>query len=174
MQLFEGIQLIQLKNFPDNRGSFRECYKKPLYIERGITAEFVQDNHSVSKKGVIRGMHFQGNQAKLLTVIVGTILDVFVDLRPGSETFGKWQGILLDAEKSEQLYLPGGFAHGFAVLSETAHLFYKVSEIYNPQEERTLRYDDPEVGIEWPILDPIVSDRDRAAPSLKELNLGTR
>lgn len=169
MELFSGVQIIQLKNFPDNRGSFRECYKKPLYLERGINCEFVQDNHSFSKKDVIRGMHFQGGQAKLLTVISGVIFDVFVDIRPGSPTYGKWQGVLLDAEESTQLFLPGGFAHGFAVLSEEAHLFYKVSEIYNPQEERTLRYDDPTVGIEWPIANPIISERDQNAMSLKDM-----
>lgn len=164
-----GVQLIQLKNFIDSRGSFRECYKKPLYVERGITCDFVQDNHSFSKKGVIRGMHFQPGQAKLLTVISGKILDVYVDVRPDSPTFGKWEAVVLDAEKSEQLFIPDGYAHGFAVLSESAHLFYKVSALYDPASEMTLCYNDPEVGIQWPFEKPILSEKDRHAPTLEQL-----
>jgi dTDP-4-dehydrorhamnose 3,5-epimerase len=164
-----GVQLIQLKNHVDGRGSFKECYKKPLYIERGITCEFVQDNHSFSKNGVIRGMHFQPGQAKLLMVISGVIFDVFVDVRPDSPTFGKWEGVLLDAEKSEQLFIPDGYAHGFAVLSETAHVFYKVSALYDPTREMTLSYNDPEVGIEWPFTHPILSEKDLHAPTLEQL-----
>lgn len=165
-----GVQLIKLKTFTDQRGSFKECYKKPLYTKKGISCDFVQDNHSLSKKGVIRGMHFQRGQAKLLTLLMGVIFDVFVDIRPDSPTFGKWRGVLLDAEKSEQLFIPEGYAHGFAALSD-AHLFYKVSALYDPQAEMTLRYDDPEVGITWPFAQGILSERDQNALTLQELRV---
>ncbi len=162
----EGIQLLKLNSFKDKRGSFKECYKKSLYIEKGICCEFPQDNHSFSKKGVIRGLHFQKAQAKLITVLMGVIFDVFVDLRPHSKTFGKWKGILLDAEKSEQLFIPDGYAHGFAVLSD-AHVFYKVSTPYNPQDEITLCYDDPVVNIAWPFASAILSEKDQNAHSFE-------
>ncbi len=168
-ELLPGVQLISLARFEDSRGSFRECYKKPLYEQRGIACEFVQDNHSFSKKGVIRGMHIQRGQAKLITAISGRIFDVFVDLRLGEPTFGKWQGMILDGEESIQLFIPEGFAHGFAVLSDEAHLVYKVSTLYDPTLEKVLSFNDPKVGIEWPISDPILSLRDLQGVSLQEL-----
>lgn len=163
--MLEGIKLIQLKTFSDERGFFSE-----LYREEGLS--FVQDNLSFSKRGVIRGMHFQSTpgQAKLITVISGTIYDVFVDIRPDSETFGQWEA--LELKQGQQLLIPVGFAHGFAVLDD-AHLLYKMSSFYHPETEKGFRYDDPEVGIKWPFEDPILSERDRNAPSFKEVvNVG--
>ncbi len=159
--LLPGIKLFQLKSFSDERGFFAEVFRK-----EGM--EFVQDNLSFSKKGVIRGMHFQSTpgQAKLVTVITGKIYDVFVDIRPESENFGKWGAVELD--QSNQLLVPVGFAHGFAVLSESAHVLYKVSNFYNPETEKSFRYDDPRIGIKWPIEKPILSERDRNAPGFKE------
>jgi dTDP-4-dehydrorhamnose 3,5-epimerase len=167
----EGPKLIKAKAFLDERGFFWECYRKPLYQNAGIECEFVQDNHSYSKKDVLRGMHFQRSpgQVKLITVMIGTIFDVVVDIRMGSPTFGKWEGVILDAEKREQLLVPIGFAHGFLVLSEHAHVLYKVSSPYDPQEEKTFRYDDPTIGIEWPLKNPLISERDLQAPFFEEM-----
>lgn len=166
----EGPKKIRPQVFKDGRGFFWECYRKPLYHAHGIEENFIQDNHSFSKKGAIRGMHFQKapGQAKLLTVIMGRIFDVVVDIRPQSPTFGKWEGVYLDGETHEQLFIPVGFAHGFCVVSEEAHILYKVSSLYDAQAERTFRYDDPSVGIKWPIASPLLSERDRTAPMLKE------
>ena len=165
-----GVKLIRLKTFCDERGFFSEIYRKPLYEENGIAVDFVQDNISCSMKGTIRGMHFQSSpgQAKLITVIVGTIYDVFVDIRTGSPTFGKWGARELDASANEQLFIPVGFAHGFAVLSDIAHVMYKVSSVFDSETEKTFRHDDPQVGIEWPFENPILSERDLNAPLLKE------
>lgn len=166
-----GIKHIQLKAFFDERGFFSEIYRQPLYEESGITARFVQDNHSFSKGGVIRGMHFQSTpgQAKLISVISGTIYDVFVDIRPNSPTFGKWAAVELDAKRNEQLFIPAGFAHGFGVLSDSAHVLYKVSSLYHPDTEKSFRFDDPAVGIAWPIERPILSEKDRLAPNFNEV-----
>jgi dTDP-4-dehydrorhamnose 3,5-epimerase len=167
----EGPKRVQRRVFHDDRGFFCECYREPVYQDAGIECSFVQDNHSFSKKGTIRGMHFQRvpGQAKLVTVLVGKIFDVVVDIRPNSPTFGKWEGVYLDDETHEQLFVPVGFAHGFCVVSEKAHVLYKVSTIYNAQEEKSFRYDDPSVGIQWPEASPILSDKDRDAPFLKEI-----
>lgn len=165
-----GVKFIRPKIFCDDRGFFRETFHKPLYSQAGIDCDFVQDNHSFSKKGTIRGMHFQRSpgQAKLVTVMEGKIFDVFVDIRPDSPTFGKWDGVFLDAALGEQIFIPVGFAHGFCVVSDHAHVSYKVSSIYDPSEERTFRFDDPFVGIQWPIESPLLSDRDRYGPLLSE------
>lgn len=167
----EGVKRVRPKIFLDDRGFFRETYRRPLYEEAGIRAEFAQDNHSFSKKGTIRGMHFQRSpgQAKLITVMLGRIFDVVVDIRPSSPTFGKWEGIYLDASEGDQIFVPVGFAHGFCVMSDCAHVSYKVSAIYDPLEEFGFRYDDPFVGIVWPIEEPLISDRDRLNPTLKEV-----
>jgi len=159
------LQLINLKRFKDERGFFEEFYKG------SFPCPFVQDNHSYSRKGVIRGMHFQETpgQAKLVSVIQGRIYDVCVDIRRDSPTFGQWKGFFLDAEEPQQLFVPVGFAHGFAVLSDSAHVIYKVSTFYDPQTERGFRYDDPSVGIEWPVESPILSDKDRTAPAFAEV-----
>ena len=157
----------------DARGFFQETFRKQGFADLGIEDEFVQDNHSRSARGVLRGMHFQPGQAKLLRCVRGAILDVIVDVRPGSEGFGRWEGFRLDDERHLQLYVPDGFAHGFCVLSEMADVVYKVSSYYDPQREGGFRFDDPEVGIEWPAdIELLASERDRGAPLLRELNLG--
>lgn len=166
----KGLKLVQPKVFCDERGKFFEGYRKPLYATLGIDCTFVQDNLSFSKKNTIRGMHFQSapGQAKLVSVLLGKILDVVVDIRPDSPTFGKWEQVILEDSLHEQLFVPVGFAHGFAVLSDSAIVNYKVSSLYDAKTEKTFRYDDPEININWPIKHPIVSDRDRLAPSFKE------
>lgn len=165
-----GVKLLRPPLFFDERGFFREIFRKPLYIPAGVDCDFVQDNHSFSKKGTLRGMHFQRfpGQAKLVTVVEGTIFDVVVDIRPQSPTFGKWEGVYLEATQGDQLFIPIGYAHGFCVISDFAHVVYKNSSLYDPSEERGFRYDDPFVGITWPIDDPLLSDRDRYHPSLQE------
>lgn len=167
----DGVKKIRLKVFFDGRGFFRETFRNSLYREIGIVEEFAQDNHSFSKKGTIRGMHFQRSpgQAKLVTVMAGEIFDVVVDIRRGSPTFGKWEGVHLDAAKGDQIYVPAGFAHGFCVLSEEAHVCYKVSTLYDPAEEFGFRYDDSEVGIVWPVDEPLLSERDLKSPLMREV-----
>lgn len=168
-----GVKKIKLRDFSDSRGFFQETYRKPVYVKNGILCDFVQDNHSFSEKGTLRGMHYQSQpgQAKLVTPIVGTIYDVFVDIRPASPTFGKWSAATLSSENHEQIFIPAGYAHGFAVLSESAHVCYKVSTVFDPATECTFRYDDPAIGIEWPFDHPILSEKDALAPTLGELQL---
>ena len=169
----EGLKLIKPLIFKDNRGFFTESYKEAHYKERGIAATFVQDNHSFSYKNVIRGMHFQRipGQDKLVTVISGKIFDVAVDIRPGSPTFGKWEGVTLGEDCPYQLFIPKGFAHGFCVLSDSAHLLYKVSSYFDPENEFTFRYNDPRINITWPVASPILSERDKNAPSFDKVIL---
>lgn len=168
---FKGVKLITPQVFRDQRGFFLETFHRSRYQGLKMGEEFPQDNLSYSKYGTIRGMHFQSfpGQAKLVTVVKGKIFDVFVDMREGSETFGKWDGIYLDDEQKAQLFLPIGFAHGFCCVSEEAFVLYKVSSEYNPETEKGFRFDDQEIGIKWPILHPIVSGRDAAAPPFREL-----
>jgi dTDP-4-dehydrorhamnose 3,5-epimerase len=157
----------------DARGFFQETYRKQAFAELGIHDDFVQDNHSRSGRGVLRGMHFQPGQAKLVRCPRGAILDVVVDIRPGSAGFGGWESVRLDDESHLQLYVPDGFAHGFCVLSELADVVYKVSSYYDPAGESGFRFDDGEVAIAWPVdLELKVSERDRTAPLLSELDLG--
>jgi len=157
----------------DARGFFQETYRKQAFAELGIHDDFVQDNHSRSGRGVLRGMHFQPGQAKLVRCPRGAILDVVVDIRPGSAGFGGWESVRLDDESHLQLYVPDGFAHGFCVLSELADVVYKVSGYYDPAGESGFRFDDQEVAIAWPVdLELKVSERDRTAPLLSELDLG--
>lgn len=165
------LRLVRPKVFNDARGFFRETYRDSAYQKAGIGTLFVQDNHSFSRKGTIRGMHFQRHpgQAKLVSVILGTIFDVAVDIRPESPTFGRWESAILDGMRGEQLYIPVGFAHGFCVLSEAAHVVYKVSSVYDPDEEMGFAFDDPDVGIQWPVAEPLVSERDRSCPKFREL-----
>ena len=171
----EGPLLIEPVVHGDARGFFLETYRRERLAELGVHEEFVQDNHSRSARGVLRGMHFQPGQAKLVRCARGAILDVVVDIRPGSPSFGRWEGVELDDEGHRQLYVPDGFAHGFCVLSEVADVVYKVSTYYDPARESGFRFDDPEVGIEWPAgLELIVSERDRGAPPLAELRLCLR
>jgi len=163
----EGLKLIRPAVFGDDRGFFLETYNAERYAEVGISELFVQDNHSRSAKGTVRGLHYQSHpgQAKLITVTFGRIWDVTVDIRPGSKTFGHWHGVEFDAEKREQLFVPVGFAHGFCVLSEAAEVQYKVSTLYDAATECALSYADPELGVAWPIERPLLSARDQRAES---------
>lgn len=156
----------------DDRGQFAEIYQSKRYKQVGIKDNFVQDNHSHSKKGVLRGMHFQKikPQAQILTVISGKIYDVVVDIRMQSETYGKWYGLILGNGGFSQVYMPPGFAHGFCVLSDFADLHYKVSEYYDSKNESGFLWNDPDIGIKWPITNPIINNRDLNYPLLKELS----
>jgi dTDP-4-dehydrorhamnose 3,5-epimerase len=168
----DGPVLIEPVVHGDARGFFQETYRKAVFADLGVHEEFVQDNHSRSRLGVLRGMHFQPGQAKLVRCARGSILDVLVDIRPSSDSFGEWEPFPLDDESHHQLYVPDGFAHGFCVTSELADVVYKVSTYYDPEAESGFRFDDPEVGIEWPEgIELQVSDRDRTAPLLSELGL---
>jgi dTDP-4-dehydrorhamnose 3,5-epimerase len=168
----EGLKLISPRIFRDERGFFFEMYRSDRYAEHGISIPFVQDNCSFSKKGTIRALHFQSDpgQAKLVSCIYGTIWDVAVDIRPFSPTFGKWEALILDHADHRQLFIPNGFAHGFCVLSDGGALVkYKTSSNYNGSTERSIRWNDPEIAIEWPIDCPNLSDRDRTSPFFKEV-----
>jgi dTDP-4-dehydrorhamnose 3,5-epimerase len=163
----EGLKLIRPAVFGDDRGFFLETYNAARYKEVGIVETFVQDNHSRSVKGTLRGLHYQSHpgQAKLVRATLGRIWDVALDIRPLSKTFGQWQGVELDAEKREQLFVPVGFAHGFCVLSEAAEVQYKVSAPYDAATECSLNYADPELAVLWPIEQPLLSARDQQAES---------
>jgi dTDP-4-dehydrorhamnose 3,5-epimerase len=168
----EGPVYIEPVVHGDARGFFTETYRRNAFAELGVLDEFIQDNHSRSRRGVLRGMHFQAGQAKLVRCARGAILDVVVDVRPDSPAFGRWEAFPLDDEAQRQLYVPDGFAHGFCVTSELADVVYKVSTYYDPATESGFRFDDPAVGIEWPSeLELEVSQRDREAPLLSELGL---
>jgi dTDP-4-dehydrorhamnose 3,5-epimerase len=166
-----GVLVLEPRIFRDERGHFAETWRLNGYGEAGITAEFVQDNVSVSHRGVLRGLHFQNPepQGKLVTVLHGSVFDVAVDVRRGSPTFGEWEGVDLSGENLRQLWIPEGFAHGFVVTSDVAVFSYKCTGYYAPGCERSLRWDDPDIGIAWPVTDPLVSDKDAAAPLLKHL-----
>ena len=166
-----GALVIEPKVFGDARGYFMETWHQERYCLHTMEREFVQDNVSFSRRGILRGLHFQNpnSQAKLLQVFQGEIYDVGVDLRRSSPTFGRWHGLVLSSENRRQFYLPTGFAHGFAVLSETALVCYKCSTLYSPKDELSLRWDDPELAIEWPLKDPLLSERDAKAPRLRDL-----
>ena len=160
----EGVYEIEVKKYGDNRGYFMETYKKKDFDEAGLVYDFIQDNQSKSKKGVLRGLHFQKKypQAKLVRCIEGEVFDVAVDLRKGSPTYGKWHGVILSAEKGNQFMIPRGFAHGFLVLSETATFCYKCDELYHSEDEGGLMWDDQDVCIEWPLDDePLLSEKDK-------------
>lgn len=167
----EGLLLIEPRRFVDERGFFLESYQRERYVAAGIDADFVQDNHSRSLKGVLRGLHFQVKrpQAQIVTLIHGRVFDVAVDLRPASKTFGKWFGAELSEEGPRQLYMAPGFAHGFCVLSDVADLHYKVSRTYDHGDEGGLLWNDPDVGIRWPVEPASVAPRDAAYPRLSEL-----
>ena len=167
----EGLVLIEPEVFGDERGFFVETFSQDAWRELGVDADFVQHNHSRSSAGTLRGLHFQTHpgQAKLMRCPRGRIFDVAVDLRRDSPTYGQWEGYVLDDEKHRQLYVPVGFAHGFCVLSEVADVAYLVSNLYDPETEAGFRWDDPEVGIEWPVSEPLVSKRDAEAPTLAEI-----
>jgi dTDP-4-dehydrorhamnose 3,5-epimerase len=167
----EGLLVIEPDVYGDNRGFFVESWNRKRYFDAGIEAEFVQDNFSFSQRGTLRGMHFQNPlpQGKLVSVWQGEVFDVAVDIRRASRTFGRWFGMTLTAENKRQFYVPPGFAHGFAVVSETALFHYKCTEIYSPRNELGFRWDDPDVGIRWPFPAPTLSQRDAQAPFLKDL-----
>lgn len=172
----DGVYIIEPTVFGDNRGYFMETYSKLEFEELGLYYDFVQDNQSKSKKGVLRGLHFQkeNTQAKLVRVLKGQVFDVAVDLRPGSETYGKWEGVILSEENKKMFMIPKGFAHGFLVLSEEAEFTYKCDDVYNHEAEGGLAWDDPDIAIYWPLGDMkkedlITSEKDGKWPSLKEL-----
>jgi dTDP-4-dehydrorhamnose 3,5-epimerase len=167
-----GLKLIEPRRFSDERGFFLESFHIERYRNNGITDDFMQDNHSRSRRGVLRGLHFQIKhpQAQIVTVMRGRIFDAVVDLRADSATFGGWYGIELSDEGPRQIYMAPGFAHGFCVLSEFADLHYKVSRLYDDKDEGGLIWNDQNIAISWPIQNPIVSKRDSAYPGLRELD----
>lgn len=168
----EGVLLIKPKVFGDNRGYFVETWQKKRYEEAGINFPFVQDNHSKSTKGILRGLHFQKNhpQGKLVMVSLGEVFDVAVDIRKDSPTFGRWFGAILSDKNQHQLWIPPGMAHGFVVLSDVAHFHYKCTDYYHPDDEGSIKWDDPEIGIDWPIdFEPLVSAKDGVAHSFNDL-----
>jgi dTDP-4-dehydrorhamnose 3,5-epimerase len=167
----DGVLLVEPRVFEDARGFFLETYHREKYAAAGITATFVQDNHSHSGRGTLRGLHAQAArpQGKLVRAVRGEMFDVAVDIRVGSPTFGRWTAATLSGANFRQLYIPPGFAHGFCVLSDEVDVEYKCTDVYVPGDEITVAWDDPEVGIAWPLRDPILSAKDRAAPRLAEL-----
>ena len=175
----DGVFVIDVKSYGDERGYFMETYKEECFAQAGIDCKFVQDNQSASKRGVLRGLHFQINhpQSKLVRVVSGEVFDVCVDLRPKSDTFGKWEGVVLSAENKRQFFIPRGFAHGFLVMSETAEFCYKCDDVYHPNDEGGLPFDDPEIGIVWPAIGGgaafdksrvILSEKDKNHPSFRD------
>ena len=170
----EGVYIIEPTVFGDHRGYFMETFNEKEFKEGGIEVTFVQDNQSKSKKGVMRGLHFQKNypQGKLVRVIIGEVFDVAVDLRKGSKTYGKWVGVILSEDNKKQFFIPRGFAHGFLVLSETAEFTYKCDEFYHPEDEVGLMWNDETVGIKWPgieTMEILLSDKDQVNPGLGDL-----
>ena len=175
MQRFEtslpGVLELRPKVFRDKRGFFMETYHREKFAQLGIAESFVQDNHSQSLRGTLRGLHYQLHhpQAKLCRVIEGEAFDVAVDIRLGSPRFGKWTGVLLSAKEKNQVYIPGGFAHGFLALSDTVQFLYKCSDSYDPSDEHGIVWNDPDLGISWSLPNPIVSEKDAAYPSLARI-----
>jgi dTDP-4-dehydrorhamnose 3,5-epimerase len=170
------VILIEPEVFEDDRGFFMETYQKEKFQTAGISYSFVQDNHSRSIKGTLRGLHYQiiHSQGKLVRVILGEVYDVAVDLRQSSPNFGKWVGCILSAQSKKQIWLPPGFAHGFYVLSDWAEVLYKATDFYNPESERSVLWNDPSINIEWPIIQgtqPILSKKDASAKTLDEAEL---
>ena len=167
----EGVTVVDARSFGDARGAFMETYKREDFVAGGIDCEFVQDNQSTSTQGVLRGLHFQIDhpQAKLVRVVEGEVFDVAVDLRPGSPTFGTWEGAVLSADNHRQLFIPRGFAHGFYVMSERAVFCYKCDDAYHPGDEGGLMWDDPDIAVEWPLVEGVevnLSEKDMNHPSL--------
>lgn len=176
----EGVIVVDVKSYDDERGYFMETYKKSDFVKGGIDVDFVQDNQSSSVKGVLRGLHFQINhpQSKLVRAVSGEVFDVAVDLREGSPTYGKWEGVILSAKNKRQFFIPRGFAHGFLVLSDSAEFCYKCDDIYHPNDEGGLIWNDPCVGIKWPALQGdnvfdrakvILSDKDMRHPAFTKI-----
>jgi dTDP-4-dehydrorhamnose 3,5-epimerase len=167
----EGVVLLEPAVHGDARGFMVETYRRDAWREAGVDVDFVQQNHSRSSKGTLRGIHFQTRpgQAKLVRCVRGAIFDVAVDLRRDSPTFGRWEGHVLDDESHRQLYVPVGFGHGFAVLSDVADVAYQLSSTYDPATESGIAWDDPDVAVEWPVPEPLLSERDKSAPRLAEV-----
>ena len=162
----KGVYIIDVKTYGDERGYFMETYKSSDFKAAGIDCDFVQDNQSSSRRGVLRGLHFQKThpQAKLVRVLKGEVFDVAVDLRKGSETYGKWTGVVLSGENRRQFFIPKGFAHGFVVMSEHAEFAYKCDDLYHPEDEGGIFYADPDLGVKWPFpdgMEPILSEKDK-------------
>ena len=173
----KDLYIIEPQVFGDHRGYFMESYSEQDFKAAGLSMRFVQDNESRSKRGVLRGLHFQTQhtQGKLVRVVEGEVFDVAVDLREGSPTFGKWEGVLLSAENKRQFYVPEGFAHGFLVLSEVATFQYKCTDYYAPEYDGGIKWDDPDIGIEWPlegIEEVFLSEKDQKQPSFKQFKSG--
>jgi dTDP-4-dehydrorhamnose 3,5-epimerase len=168
----DDLRLIEPDIHADERGFFVETFRRSWIDELGIEVEFVQENHSRSSGPVLRGLHLQAGQAKLVRCTRGRIWDVAVDLRPDSPAYRRWEGYELDDEGHRQLFVPDGFGHGFCVLSDEADVAYKLSSYYDPDRESGVAWDDPEIGIEWPITDPILSERDEGLPRLSDLTSG--
>ena len=167
----KDVYEIEVKRYGDKRGYFMETYKKSDFHQAGLNYNFIQDNQSRSKKGVLRGLHFQKAfpQAKLVRCIEGEVFDVAVDLRENSPTYGQWYGVVLSAEKGNQIVIPRGFAHGFVVLSEIATFCYKCDELYHPEDEGGIIWNDPDIGIKWPYNgEPLLSEKDKVHKLLKE------
>lgn len=166
----EGLTVVRPRVFRDERGFFFESYNAVKFKELGLPAEWAQDNHALSSKDTLRGLHFQKGrgQAKLVRCVRGAIWDVAVDIRPDSPTFGKWHGLELSAENQLMLFIPGGFAHGYLVLSDAAECLYKCDTVYNPQLETEVKWNDPDIGVSWPVVSPILSKRDQNARSFRE------
>jgi dTDP-4-dehydrorhamnose 3,5-epimerase len=166
-----GVIVIEPDVHRDPRGFFLETYHQKKYADGGVPGPFVQDNHSKSTRGILRGLHAQRlkPQGKLIRVLQGEVFDVAVDIRRGSPTFGQWVGVMLSADKFNQIYVPPNYAHGFCVVSDIAEVEYKCTDLYAPADELKLLWNDPQIGIDWPIKDPILSDKDRNAQTLKDL-----
>jgi dTDP-4-dehydrorhamnose 3,5-epimerase len=167
-----GVMIFEPKVFGDERGFFMETWQAERYEEAGLPARFVQDNLSFSRRGVLRGLHFQNpdQQGKLVYVLQGEVYDVAVDIRIGSPTFGEWEAAVLSSENKRQFYVPEGFAHGFLVTSDVVLFVYKCTARYNAKAEASVLWNDPEIGIEWPVETPLLSEKDRAAPTLGEIS----
>ena len=166
-----GVLILEPKVFFDDRGYFIETWNSARYEQAGIPGPFVQDNISFSKKGILRGLHFQypQSQGKLIHVLSGEVIDVVVDIRVGSPTYSQWIGEVLSELNHKQIYIPPGFAHGYCVRSEAAHFSYKCTDFYNPATEHGIIWNDPDIGIEWPIAEPVLSPKDKLYPRLKDL-----
>lgn len=166
-----GLVTVEPKIFGDARGFFMETWNQQRYREAGLDWNFVQDNLSFSRRGILRGLHFQNpkGQGKLVYVLQGEVFDVAVDIRKNSPTFGRWHGVNLSAENKRQFFVPAGFAHGFAVLSETALFAYKCTELYTPQNEMSLLWNDPDIGVKWPLENPQLSEKDVRGTRLKDI-----
>ncbi len=169
-KVIPGVLILKPQVYEDERGFFLESYNKQTFVKIGINQDFVQDSQVKSLNKVVRGLHYQKNfpQGKLVRVLQGSVLDVIVDIRVGSPTFGKWIANEISADNWKQIWIPGGLAHGYSVLSESAELFYKLTDFYHPEDEKGIRWNDPELGIKWQVSEPIISKKDSELPFFKD------